>query len=106
MLAGFAVLATLALAAGYLVKRHARVMLHALCERDPLAITVAAFFVSLVATRLVDKSLKIAEDWFGWTAGPSAFAAKLVVEEGLELLMPLLVLLGALQRHAAGGERA
>jgi hypothetical protein len=105
-LAGAAVLLVLALAGGYLAKRYARSMLRALRTREPSAITIAMFFVSVAATRVVDKSLKLADEWFGWSAGASAFAAKHVVEEVLELLFPLLALLGALQLRAAKRERA
>lgn len=102
-IAGAAALIAMAIAAGYLVKRHARWAIGALRERDPLAFTIAMFLVSLAATRLVDKSLRFAEKWFGWSASPSAIVAKLVVEEVLELAIPLLALLGLLQHRARRG---
>jgi hypothetical protein len=88
----------LAIAAIYLLQRHLRGMWVGLRERQPLAITAATFFVMLVLSRIVDKS------YVGYAPIPSIVAAKLIIEEMLELALPLLVLLGAFQRSEAYAE--
>jgi hypothetical protein len=88
----------LAIAAIYLLQRHLRGMWVGLRERQPLAITAATFFVMLVLSRIVDKS------YVGYAPIPSIVAAKLIIEEMLELPLPLLVLLGAFQRSEVYAE--
>jgi hypothetical protein len=85
----------LAIAAINLLQRYLREMWVGLPHRQPLAITAATFFVVLVLSRIVDKS------HFGDAPGPSIVAAKLIIEEMLELVLPLLVLLGAFQHNEA-----
>jgi len=90
----------LAIAAIYLLQRYLRGMWVGLRQRQPLAITAATFFVVLVLSRIVDKS------HFGDAPDPSIVAARLIIEEMLELVLPLLVLLGAFQHNEACAELA
>jgi hypothetical protein len=96
LLAGVLVL-LLATSAIYLVQRHLRETWNGLRRREPLAITAATFFVVLVLSRVADKS------HFGHPLSPIV-AGTLIVEEMLELALPLLVLLGAVQYNAARAE--
>lgn len=79
----------------YLVRRHLLEMWRWLRRRQPLGITAATFVVVLVVSRVADKS------HFGDALSPSIVAATLVIEEMLELVLPLLVLLGAFQYNVA-----
>jgi hypothetical protein len=96
LLAGVLVL-LLAASAIYLVKRHLRETWNGLRRREPLAITAATFLVVLVLSRIADKS------HFGHPLSPIV-AGTLIVEEMLELALPLLVLLGAVKYNAARAE--
>ena len=96
LFAGLLVL-LLAASAIYLVQRHGRDVWNRLRHRDPLAITAATFFVALVLSRLADKT------HLGHALS-RVVAGTLIVEEMLELALPLLVLLGALQHRAARAE--
>lgn len=93
LLAGVLV-ALLAASAIYLVHRHGREAWSALRRREPIAITAAAFFATLVLSRLADKT---------HLGHPRSriVAGTLIVEEMLELALPLLVLLGVYQYSAA-----
>ncbi len=93
LLAGILVL-LLAASAIYLVQRHARGAWNRLRLRDPLAITAATFFAALVVSRLADKT------HLGHPLS-RVVAGTLIVEEMLELALPLLGLLGAFQYSAA-----
>jgi len=84
----------LALSAVYLIGRHGREAWRALRRREPLAITAAAFFGALVLSRIADKT------HLGHPLS-RIVAGTLIVEEMLELALPLLVLLGAYQYTAA-----
>jgi hypothetical protein len=97
LLAGIVVLLVVA-AAAYLLQRHLRGLWLGLRQREPLAITFATFFAVLVLSRVLDKSR------FGHAPGPTMVAARVIIEEVLELVLPLLVLLGAFQRQEAYAE--
>jgi hypothetical protein len=93
LLAGVLVL-LMAASAIYLVQRHLRETWNRLRRREPLAITAATFFVVLVVSRIADKS------HLGHPLS-RIVAGTLIVEEMLELALPLLVLLGAVQYNVA-----
>jgi hypothetical protein len=95
-----AVVVLLAAAAAviYLLRRHLREMWVGLRKRRPVAITTATFFVVLLFSRIVDKSFRGSLD-------PSIIASRQIVEEMLELLLPLLVVLGVFQRSHARDSR-
>jgi hypothetical protein len=93
LLAGVLVL-LMAASAIYLVQRHFRETWNRLRRRNPLAITAATFFLVLVVSRLADKS------HLGHPLS-RIVAGTLIVEEMLELALPLLVLLGAFQYNVA-----
>jgi hypothetical protein len=101
-LASAVVVVVLAIAVAYLLRRYARAMWVGVRRREPLPVTVATFFASLMLARVADKSLLLLQQNFDYEAGVSATAAKMIVEETLELVLPLLVLLGAAQRDAVG----
>ena len=85
----------LVIAAVYLLQRYLRDLWLGLQQGQPLAITAATFFVVLVLSRILDKS------HFGHEPSTTMVAARVIIEEMLELLLPLLVLLGVLQRQDA-----
>jgi hypothetical protein len=92
------IVVVLVVAAGvYLLQRHVRGFWLGLRRREPLAITAATFFVVLVVSRIADKS------HLGHPLSPIV-AGTVIVEEMLELVLPLLVLLGAFQYNVARAE--
>jgi len=84
----------LAASAVYLLRRHARDSWNALQRRAPLAITAATFCGALVLSRLADKT------HLGHPRS-AIVAATLILEEVLELALPVLGLLGAYQYSGA-----
>lgn len=96
LVAGVIVL-LLATSAIYLVWRHGREAWNGLRRREPRAITAATFLVALMLSRLADKT---------HLGHPTSqiVAGAMIVEEMLELALPLLVLLGACQYGAARPE--
>ena len=87
----------LAISAIDLLRRHGRDAWSGLRRREPLSITAATFFVVLASSRIADK-IHSGDNLNSLVAGT------VIVEETLELALPLLVLLGVLQHRAARAE--
>jgi hypothetical protein len=65
--------------------------------RGFLGVNIVTVLGMLVATKLVDRTLSIAREDFGLSAGPAARALQLALEEPLEMVLPVLVWAAAWQ---------
>ncbi len=74
---------------GYLVVTFARPLLHALRRREAGAMTLANGIVLLVFSKLVDRSLSVAGDDWGWLLPDWAIHLQRAVEEPLEFFLPI-----------------
>lgn len=73
----------------YLVVTFARPLLHALRRREAGAMTLANGIVLLVFSKLVDRSLSVAGDDWGWLLPAWATHLQRAVEEPLEFFLPI-----------------
>lgn len=89
-LIALAVLIPILMALGYLVLRHARAAWASMKRLQPVGITIAVFVVTLVVSKVLDRSINVlAEDFQIY----SSFSIKALVssfEEILELALPVL----------------
>jgi hypothetical protein len=114
--ASLGVLAVLLSAWTYLLAATMRAWRAGRLGSGALRTNVATFGVVLAATKLLDRSLSVAQEDFGMAAGPAARALQLALEEPLEMALPLIVLATAWQyrsgtmslvaRRAAAGDTA
>jgi uncharacterized membrane protein YidH (DUF202 family) len=95
------ILLVIATALVWLLLRHWRPWREALRRREPEAVTIAAFFVALVVSKVLDRSVGILVDDFGVHVPERLVILRSAVEECLELALSALVLLGLVQ-HRAG----
>ena len=100
-LGGLAVLGLLALAGLYLLRRHGRQLLQGLRNGNAAAITAVTMVATLVGTKLLDRSLGVLSESFGIRSSDSVYALQAVVEEPLELGLPVLVMVGLVQARSA-----
>ena len=84
-------------AVGFLVFRFARSWWRALRRREPLATTVACFILTMIVSKMFDRSVSILEDDYGIVASASAHALVSALEEIMELSLPLIAAWGVLQ---------
>ncbi len=100
VLAGFVVAAVLT-AAAWLVLRWARPFRSALKRRQPVAVTVFVFVLTLVASKVFDRSVDILAQDFGVVLSASTRALMTALEELLELSLPVLAGLAVVQYRRA-----
>lgn len=81
----------------FLAVRLARPWMEGLRRRRPVAVTAATALVGVAGSKLADRSLNVLNDWLGLLPTHSHRALQLVVEEPLELCIPLLAVLALLQ---------
>lgn len=83
----------------WLLARHARPMWQGLRRARPLAITVAIFFVTLVATKVIDRSFAILAEDFGVHMSDQLDTILSALEEVVECSLPLIAVAGLLQHQ-------
>lgn len=83
----------------WLLARHARPMWQGLRRARPLAITVAIFFVTLVATKVIDRSFAILAEDFGVHMSDQLDTILSALEEVVECSLPLIVVAGLVQHQ-------
>ena len=98
-LTAFIVLFVIAVAAGLLIARYARPFLHGVRRRDALAITVLCFFVTMIVSKVFDRSINVLAEDFDLHVTLSAKALVSVLEESLELCLTLLAVIGMAQHR-------
>lgn len=103
LLAGLAV-AAVATAAAWLALRWAKPFWSALTCRQPVAVTVFVFVLTLVASKVFDRSVDILAQDFGVVLSASTRALMTALEELLELSLPALAALAVLQYRGASVE--
>jgi hypothetical protein len=92
-----AAVATILACMGYLWWRYRRVVWHGVRTGQPGAWLVLAFFVTGILAKALDRSVSILAHDFGITVTRNAAALVHGMEETLELSLPLLVALAAVQ---------
>lgn len=98
-LAAFVVLLMIAIAAWVLIARYARPFVRGLRQREALAITVLCFFVTMLVSKVFDRSINVLAQDFGVHVTLSAKALVSVLEESLELCLTLLAVIGLAQHR-------
>ncbi|WP_341892761.1 hypothetical protein [Variovorax sp. YR752] len=98
------VLATFALAVGWLVVRHARDWWRGLRAHEAVAISVAAFLFTIVLAKGLDRSYSILTEDFALAVPMWAKAVVNAVEECLELTLTLIALLALWQNRRREGD--
>jgi hypothetical protein len=101
-LGGLAVLLPVVLAFAYLGLRHGGAVLQGLRRRDPVAVTVAVFLITIVLSKLIDRSENVLLEDYGYRFEEWMSGLRAALEESLELCLPVLVWVGVLQRRAQG----
>ncbi|HEX7054802.1 MAG TPA: hypothetical protein VF211_12825 [Burkholderiales bacterium] len=99
LIAGAVVLALTALVL-YLVVRYWRPFLRALRARVPAAVTLATTVALLVVTKTADRLPGILRDDYGLRLPDALARLDMVLEEPMELAIPLLILLAIAQARA------
>lgn len=95
-------LAVIAFSAVWLLLRYARPMWQGLRQARPLAVTVAIFLVTLVFTKVIDRSFAILAEDFGVVMSTGLDTVLSALEEVVECSLPLIVAVGLAQQQ---GER-
>ena len=84
-------------AAAWLLWRYSRLAVESLRRRRPLAVTLAAAFFCLAASQFSERIQKIDGSQPGFAMSSRARAAALSLEEVLEMMLPVLIVIAALQ---------
>lgn len=82
---------------GYLWLRYGRWLRDGVKRRDPVAVTTASLFALLFFVKILDRSLGVAMELGGYNAPLPLRALEQTQEEPLEMILPLLVVLAAVQ---------
>ena len=96
-LIAFAIVATVALAALYLLKTHGRVLWQRVKVKEPVAFTIAIFFITMVFTKILDRSVNILDQDFGISTSESILALVSAMEETIEMSLPMIAAVARLQ---------
>ena len=104
-LLALAVLLPVVLACLNLLWRHSRKIWHAAKAHKAHAVTILAFISLIILTSMLDRSLGVVKETFGWHGPKWLVALQTSQEELLEMALPLLALVAVLQyrgsvRHA------
>ncbi|RJF96530.1 hypothetical protein D3870_18965 [Noviherbaspirillum cavernae] len=91
-------------AIAYLAKTHARGFFAQIRRAEPVAVTILTFFITLVVSKLADRSLGVLREVFGYIAPDWLMALGQSFEEPFEMILPLLIMLAVMQA-ALGGRR-
>lgn len=94
-----AVVGLVALAAAFLFVRHARPLWRALLRREPVAVTIACFLVTMAVSKVFDRSISILAEDYGIFFAEPVHALVAALEEILELSLPLILALGLAQHR-------
>lgn len=94
-----AVLLPIALSCLNLLLRYRKSLWANIKDQQGYAITILTFFILIVLTNIIDRSLGVAKEWFDWHAPESIVALFGSLEEMLELLLPFLIIVAALQYY-------
>ena len=107
-LTAFIVLLIIAVAAGLLIARYSRSFLRGLRRGDAPAITVLCFFVTMIVSKVFDRSINVLAEDYDVHVTLSVKALVSVLEESLELCLALLAAIGLAQhrRRAAAAVTA
>jgi predicted MFS family arabinose efflux permease len=100
-LAGLLVVATVVVATVALLRWHAVGLWRRFREGDAAATTVFIFFVTLIVSKMLDRSVNLLAEDYGVVTPPSIDVLIRALEEILELSLPLIVLVGWWQSRVA-----
>lgn len=100
-LEAFVIILPISVACIYLLVKHAKNVLAEARSQQDYAITTVVLVVLIPLTNIADRSLGILKETFGWHAQNWLIALQTSQEEMLEMSLPLLALVAALQfRHS------
>ncbi|MCW7539612.1 hypothetical protein OOT46_17345 [Aquabacterium sp. A7-Y] len=98
-LGGLAVVLPVAASFAYLALSHGGAVLRGLRRRHPVALTAAVFLVTIVLSKLIDRSENVLLEDYGYRFEEWMSGLRAALEESLELCLPLLVWVGVLQQR-------
>ncbi|MBA3591738.1 MAG: hypothetical protein H0W38_19670 [Methylibium sp.] len=89
----------MAAAGVFVIRRHARSVWQGLRRRETLATTVAIFLVTMIVSKVFDRSINILNEDFGIVTPVATGVLVGAVEEILELSLPLVAAIGFVQHR-------
>ena len=103
-LAALAVIGPVAFSLVYLLLRWGGPVLRGVRRLDPVAITVVAFWGTLVVAKLIDRSQNVLLEDYGVQFSPAMAALRAAWEECLELCAGVLICIGLWQHRCRDGD--
>ena len=86
----FVILALIAAAAIDLLRRHGQALWQRLKAREPVACSIALFFVTMAISKVLDRSINVLAEDFGIASSASVLALVSALEETVELALPVM----------------
>lgn len=86
----FVILALIAAAAIDLLRRHGQALWQRLKAREPVACSIALFFVTMAISKVLDRSINVLAEDFGIASSASVLALVSALEETVELSLPVM----------------
>ena len=96
-LIAFSIVATVAAAALYLLKSHGAILWQRFKKYEPVAWSIAIFFVTMVISKVLDRSINILDKDFGISTSESILALVSAMEETIEMSLPMIAGVARLQ---------
>lgn len=91
---------------GYLWRRNRASFWPNLRSGEPLALSAAAFFLTAIGAKILDRLVSVLKQDFGVEVSAAAATLVLAIEETLELALPLIALMAAVRYLRAGRSAA
>lgn len=86
----FVILALIAAAAIHLLRQHGKALWLRLKAREPVACSIALFFITMVISKVLDRSINVLAEDFGISSSASVLALVSALEETVELALPVM----------------
>lgn len=86
----FVILALIAAAAIHLLRQHGKVLWQRLKAREPVACSIALFFITMAISKVLDRSINVLAEDFGIASSASVLALVSALEETVELSLPVM----------------
>lgn len=86
----FVILALIAAAAIHLLRQHGKELWQRLKAREPVACSIALFFITMAISKVLDRSINVLAEDFGIASSASVLALVSALEETVELALPVM----------------
>lgn len=84
------ILALIAAAAIHLLRQHGKALWQRLKAREPVACSIALFFITMAISKVLDRSINVLAEDFGIASSASVLALVSALEETVELALPVM----------------